>query len=77
MKSLIQVCEHHTRNSDECVLCVNLFQSLDFMFHFHLSGPGVVLGQPLALSWMFHLQLKTLQILQLPTEIIDQLRTEA
>lgn len=54
-------------------MCVNLFQPLDFVLHFDLSGPGVVLRQPLALSWMLHLQLKTLQILQLAAEIIDQL----
>lgn len=57
-----------------CAVCVYLFESLDFVFHFNLSGPGVVLRQPLALSWMFHLQLKTLQILQLPAEIINQLQ---
>lgn len=55
-------------------MSVHLFQSLDFMLHFTLSGPGVVLRQPLALSWMLHLQLKALQILQLPAEVIDQLQ---
>lgn len=56
-----------------CAVCVNLFQSLDFMFHLDLSGPGVVLRQALALSWMLHLQLKHLQILQLPAQIVNQL----
>lgn len=58
-----------------CAVCVDLFQPLDFMLHF--NGPGVVLRQPLALSWMLHLQLKTLQILQLPAEVVYQLQRKA
>lgn len=53
---------------------VNLFQSLDFMFHFNLPGLGIILRQTLALPRMLHLQLKQLQILQLPAQIIDQLQ---
>lgn len=58
------------------VFCVDLFQSLHFMFHFHLPGFGVKLRQPLAFPRMFHLQFKQLQILELPTEIINQLQTK-
>lgn len=57
-----------------CVcVCVNLFQSLDFIFHFNLPGLDVVLRQPLALPGMLHLQLKHLQVVQLPAEIINEL----
>lgn len=56
---------------------LNLFQSLDFIFHFHLSGSGVELRQPFTLSWMLHLQLETLQILQLSAKIINQLQSKA
>lgn len=61
-----------SKNSDN----QNLFQSFDFIFHLHLSGLGVELGQPFSLPWMLHLQLETLQILQLPAKIVNQLQTK-
>lgn len=55
-------------------MCENLFQSLDFMFHFTLPGLGVILRESLAFPRMLHLQLKQLQVLQLPAQIINQLQ---
>ena len=55
-------------------VCVNLFQSLDFVLHLDLSGSGVELRQTLSLSWVLHLQFEQLQVLQLPAQIVNQLQ---
>lgn len=66
----------YSKNSDHQSAHSNLFQSFDFIFHFHLSGLGIELGQAFPLSWVLHLQLETLQVLQLPAKIINQLQNK-
>lgn len=66
----------YLKESENQSVGLNLFQSLDFIFHFHLSGSGVELRQPFTLSWMLHLQLETLQIFQLSAKIINQLQKQ-
>lgn len=68
---------NNLKESENQSVGLNLFQSLDFIFHFHLSGSGVELRQPFTLSWMLHLQLETLQIFQLSAKIINQLQNKA
>lgn len=66
----------YLKESENQSVGLNLFQSLDFIFHFHLSGSGIELRQAFTLSWMLHLQLETLQIFQLSPKIINQLQNK-